>query len=384
MTQPVHEREGLLGGTKDVKENPVFNDQGFKLGTFASNVSGGIVQSRIPTGFRVTWDQQIQIAQTADRIGLEAVVPVGRWLGFRGDTNFNGICYETFTWAAGIAQATENVGVFTTLHLPSFHPVAAAKMAATVDHISAGRYGLNLTMGWFPPEMELFQAKQLAHDERYAFGQDWLDFANALWDPSRPAGEDFDWDGPYFTARGAHSLPHPIQNPRPALVNAGASKAGQDFSARNVDINLISLPTEEMKAYVDSIKRKANDDYNRDIDVWTYCLVICRETEAEARAVREKIIEGGDEKGAENLMAALGMQSQSFGTQLKSMKERFYAGGGGPTLMGTPEQIAEQFAELKEAGVSGAIFGMLDYGPELEVFGAEVLPAMVKAGIRHA
>lgn len=383
MTEPFHVQDGLLGGVKPLKENKVFNDQGFKLGTFASNVSGGIIQSHYPVEFRITWDQQVRIAQIADQIGLEAVVPVGRWLGFRGETNYNGICYETFTWAAGIAQATENVSVFTTMHLPSFHPVAAAKMATTIDHIANGRFGINLTMGWFPPEMELFQGKQMAHDERYAYGQDWLDFAKELWNPDRPANDDFDWNGPYFTAKGAHSLPHPIQNPRPALINAGASKAGQEFSARNVDINLISLPTEEMPSYISNIKALANDKYERDIDVWTYCLVICRETEEEARAVQRKIIEMGDRKGADNLMKALGMNSESFKTQIESMQDRFLAGGGAPNLVGTPAQIAEQFAELKETGLSGAIFGVPDYIPDLEFFGAEVLPEMQKLGIRH-
>lgn len=379
MTYPMHEADGLLGKYKSVKDNPVFNDQKLKLGVFSSNCSGGVIMSHAPTDFRVTWEQQLQIARTADELGMEAMVPVGRWTGFGGETNFNGVCFETYTWAAGLAQATENIGIFTTTHVPTVHPIVAAKMATTNDHISNGRFGMNLVMGWFTPEMELFGRKQLEHDERYAYGQDWLDFANRLW--NEPGS--FDFESTYFQSKNAHAYPKPVQDPRPALLNAGASPAGQEFSARNVDINLIALPTEEMPAYVKGIRSLANDKYEREIDVWTYCLVVCRETEKEAKAAQKAILDQGDWPGAQNIMDVLGLQSQSFGTQIKQFQERFIAGWGGPNLVGTPEQVAEQFAELSDAGLGGAIFGFHDYARELKEFGDEVMPLLRKHGLRH-
>ena len=379
MTLAMHEQDGLLGGTKDLRENPVFNDQKLKLGIFSANCSGGVIMSDAPTGFRVTWDQQLDIAGTADRLGFEAMVPVGRWTGFRGNTNFNGVCFETYTWAAGLAQATENIGIFTTTHVPTVHPIVGAKMATTIDHISGGRYGMNLVMGWFTPEMELFGRQQLPHDERYEYGQEWIDFVERLWTEYG----DFDVTGKHFTSKGAHAYPKPIQTPRVALLNAGASPAGQEFSARNVDINLIALPTEETPAYVKNIKALANDKYQRDIDVWTYCLVVCRETEKEARAAHQQIIDAGDWPGAQIIMDVLGIESASFGTQIKQFQERFIAGWGGPNLIGTPQQVAEQFAEFSAAGLGGAIFGFLDYAKELKEFGAEVMPILRKEGLRH-
>ena len=379
MTLSAHRTDGLLGGTKETKENPVFNDQKLKLSIFAPNVSGGMIMSDAPTDFRVTWEQQLDIARAADRLGFEAMVPVGRWTGFGGDTNFNGVCYETYTWAAGLAQATENIGIFSTTHVPTLHPVVAAKMATTIDHISNGRAGLNLVMGWFTPEMELFGAKQRPHDERYAFGQEWLDFAEDLWTKD----EVFDFEGKYFQSKGASAYPKPILAPRPALLNAGASPAGIDFSARNVDINLIALPLEETAEYVKNIKATANDKYERDIDVWTYCLVICRETEKEAKKVHQQILDQGDRPGAKIVMDTLGMESQSFGTQIKKYQDRFIAGWGGPNLIGTPEQVAEQFHELSEVGLGGVTFGFLDYAQELKEFGEEVMPVLKRNGLRH-
>ena len=59
----------------------------------------------------------------ADRAGIEALVPVARWKGFGGKTNFNGTCFETYTWAAGLAAATRQVAVFSTSHVPTVHPI---------------------------------------------------------------------------------------------------------------------------------------------------------------------------------------------------------------------------------------------------------------------
>ena len=215
MTLAVHRAEDLLGKTKSLYDTPLFNDQKLKLGIFSANCSGGVIMSDAETGFRVTWDQQLEIARTADAIGMEAMVPVGRWTGFRGNTNFNGVCFETYTWAAGLAQATENIAVFTTSHVPTIHPIVAAKMATTIDHIAGGRFGLNLVMGWFTPEMELFGRKQLEHDERYAYGQEWLDFVEQLW--NEPG--DFEFEGTYFQSHNAHAYPKPLLDPRPALLN---------------------------------------------------------------------------------------------------------------------------------------------------------------------
>lgn len=44
---------------------------------------------------------------------------------------------------------------------------------------------------------------------------------------------------------------------------------------------------------------------------------------------------------------------------------------GNLATIGTPEEVAEQFHELNEAGMSGAILGFLDYAKELQEFGAD-------------
>ena len=166
--RPIEETQPLVDRTLT---NPMFNDQKMKLGLFGTNCSYGLTMSHAPSTYVATWDHTLEIARRAEALGFEALVPIARWRGFGGTTNFNGNCFETYTWAAGLLQATEKIAIFSTSHLPTVHPIVAAKAAVTNDHISRGRFGLNLVMGWFSPEMDMFHGRQLEHDERYAFGR---------------------------------------------------------------------------------------------------------------------------------------------------------------------------------------------------------------------
>jgi alkanesulfonate monooxygenase SsuD/methylene tetrahydromethanopterin reductase-like flavin-dependent oxidoreductase (luciferase family) len=376
--RPVSETRPLVDRTET---NPLFGDQKMKLGLFGINCSYGLIMSHAPSSYRVTWEHTKEIAQRADRLGFDVLVPVARWKGFGGSTNFNGNCFETYTWAAGIAEATERIAVAATSHLPTVHPIVAAKSATTIDHISGGRFALNLVMGWVPPEMEMFGGEQREHDERYAFGQEWIDYATKLW--TEPGSFDLDWE--YFQGNLLEAYPKPHQAPRPALLNAGNSAAGIEFSARNVDINFASLDTlENIRAYTDKVRSKARDDYQRDIQVMTYGLVVCRDTEEEAKHAFQQVVDEGDWGAAGNVIKIAGSgASQSFDHAVKKMQERFIAGWGGYPVVGTPEQVTEQLADLNEAGMQGMIFGLVDYNEELEYFGENVMPLLRQAGLRH-
>ena len=375
--RPREETEPLVDRRKT---NPMFNDQKMKLGLFGTNCSHGLTMTHAPTTYKVTWEHTKEIAQRADELGFEALVPIARWRGFGGTTNFNGNCYETYTWAAGLSEATNNIAIFATSHLPTVHPIVAAKAAVTIDHISGGRFGLNLVMGWFSPEMDMFHGAQREHDQRYAFGQQWLDLVQKLW--SEPGS--FDFEGDFFSGENLEAYPKPHQAPRPVLINAGNSPSGVEFSARNVDINFASLDTlENMAQYTKSIRHKAREEYGRDISTMTYGLVVARDTEAEAKQAFQSVIDNGDWEAAGNVMKVAGMESQSFNEQIKAFQERFIAGWAGYPVVGSPEQVVEELGRLNDAGMDGMIMGFLDYNEEMKYFGERILPLMKEAGLRN-
>ncbi len=355
----------------------MFNDNKMKLGIFGSNCSHGLMATHAETTYELSWAHTRKIAQIADRLGFEAMLPVARYRGMGGDTNFNGQNYETHTWAAGLAQATENIMVFSTTHLPTKHPIVAAKESVTVDHISNGRFGLNMTMGWYKAEMEMFGGTQREHDARYRFGTEWITIAKRMW----TEGEGVDFQGEFFEIKDAFSDPKPIQQPYPVLVNAGNSPAGLEFCARECDFNFIAFadPTEakDTAARVRSIAHS----HQRNLGILGYGNIICRDTEKETKALLDHILAKGDWEVAKMVSGGLGTESGSF-DKIKAMQERFILGYGGYPLIGTPEQIVEQLVDLSNAGVDGMMIGFLDYVEELQYFGDRVLPLMREAGLR--
>ena len=92
----------------------------------------------------------------ADEAGIEFMLPVGRWKGYGGDTDYMGTTLETITWATGLLATTKRLTVFGTVHAPLFHPLIAAKQFVTADHIGEGRFGLNIVVGWNEDEFQMF------------------------------------------------------------------------------------------------------------------------------------------------------------------------------------------------------------------------------------
>ena len=142
---------------------------------------------------------------------FEALVPVARWHGFGGKTNPQGPGFEAYTWAAGIAASTSKLGVVSTSHITINHPIVAAKQSAVIDHISDGRFILNIVTGWNQPEIEMFGKPMLGHEERYACAEEWLGIVKRLWTED----ESFDHEGRFYKITKGYLQPKPIQAPLP-------------------------------------------------------------------------------------------------------------------------------------------------------------------------
>lgn len=206
---------------------------------------------------------------------------------------------------------------------------------------------------------------------------DWITCIKRAW-----TEQDFDHDGEYFKIKGGFLLPKPVQQPHPALINAGNSEEGRAFSAQHVDFNFVTIATKEQaRGLVTDIHQRARK-HGREVGVMSYGLVCCRDTEAEARALYQRIVDEGDWEATHNIMNLLGVESSSFNEQIKQFGERFIAGWGGFPLVGTPEQVVTMMKELADLGIEGFILSWLDYYEELKYFGEKVLPLMKQAGLR--
>jgi alkanesulfonate monooxygenase SsuD/methylene tetrahydromethanopterin reductase-like flavin-dependent oxidoreductase (luciferase family) len=365
--------------------NPLFSENKLKLGIFATNVSNGCAITTAEEAYELNWPNTLSIAELADRHGYEALVPVARWKGFGGKSNFNGTNFETYTWAAGLAQATKRIAVLTTSHVPTVHPVMAAKQATTVDHISNGRFALNVVCGWFRPELEMFGAPLMEHDMRYEYAAEWVEIVKLLWTRQ----EEFDYEGKFLRVNKGFSMPKPIQKPFPPLMNAGASGKGQHFAAKYADMAFIHIDPsdlEKTRAHVEAYRRLAREEYGREIQVWIGAPVTQRDTRKEAEDyVNYYVVEKGDDEACDNMLAIQNIEMHKMMPE-RAEKLRFGAklGWGGYPLTGTADDIVAALQKLSGIGIDGVLIRWVDYWDGLRRWQKDVMPRLEQAGLRRA
>ena len=363
-----------------MSQNLMLDKDQFKLGFFAPNCSGGMAVTKVPERWVNSWENNLKLAQMADEAGCDFMLPIARWIGYGGATDFHGSVLETMTWAAGLLAATKRISVISTTHTAFNHPVVVAKQIATLDHIGNGRAGLNIVAGWNKPEYDAMGIDLPEdHPSRYGYAQEWFEIVKKLWtDPER-----FDWHGERFNLKGVYSEPKPV-NGIPPIVNAAGSGEGRDFAIRNA--NFLFTPAIDLarsKEEVAELKEKAAAA-GQDIEVVTFGMVVCRPTQKEAdRYLEYYAQENADWEAVDNLIALQFAHAQSFPHDLMALiRDRFAAGHGGYPLVGTPRKVADTIEEIYDAGFGGMTLAFVDYVKEFPYFRDEVLPLLEKRKIR--
>ena len=360
----------------------MYNDNRLKIGLFGANCSSGRAVTTVPERWSGAWRDTLALAKAADAAGIDFMLPIGRWKGYGGDTDYQGATLETLTWASGLLAATQNISVFGTVHAPLFHPLIAAKEFVTADHIGEGRFGLNVVCGWNEGEFDMFGVAQRDHERRYDYAQEWIEIVKRALSPDN----DFDHKGEYFDLKGVRLKPKPWGGARPMMMNAGSSEAGRSFALRNCDGFFTSasrVSLEETRDKVQGIKAQAAD-YGREIDVYTVGVMTLRRTAKEAQDYyRHAIIDGADWSAVRDILALKKISPETVGQDEYDLKKKQYANGmGGLPIVGDPDMVANMFADLSRAGLRGVGISMVNYGDELPLFVEEVLPRLKKMGVR--
>src|SRR5215470_17432293 len=86
----------------------------FLLGTFASNCSSGMSVTQVPERWNNSWANNLKLARLLDEAGIDFMLPIARWIGYGGETNFHSGVLETITWAAGLLAQTKNINIIAT------------------------------------------------------------------------------------------------------------------------------------------------------------------------------------------------------------------------------------------------------------------------------
>jgi FMN-dependent oxidoreductase (nitrilotriacetate monooxygenase family) len=171
-----------------------------------------------------------------------------------------------------IGQATSRLGIVVTLPTSFYPPFIAARLAATLDHITHGRVGLNIVTAHNNRSAQNFGLDaHYEHDLRYEMADEWMDVVYRLWsswedgavlaDSSSGRFADaekvhpIDFAGRFYKSRGPLNIYAGPQS-RPVICQAGGSPAGRSFAAKHADTILARFRTiESAKAFREDMHR---------------------------------------------------------------------------------------------------------------------------------
>lgn len=316
-----------------------------------------------------------QIAQAADAQGYFGVLlPTGR------------SCEDSWVVASALAPLTEQLRFLVAVRPGLQTPTVAARMAATLDRLSAGRLLINVVTGGDPVELKgdgLF----LDHATRYAVTDEFLHVWRRLL-----AGETVDYAAEHLRVEGGQIFFPPVQKPHPPLYFGGSSDAGIEIAAEHVDVYLTwGEPPADVALKVETARRAAAKRGRR-LKFGIRLHVIVRETTAEAWADAERLIAYVDDEKiakAQEVFARMDSVGQQRMSRLHGgrrdkleISPNLWAGvglvrgGAGTALVGDPETVATRMKEYMEAGIEAFILSGYPHLEECYRFAELVFPLL--------
>jgi dimethylsulfone monooxygenase len=347
------------------------NEENIRFAYWVPNVSGGLVVSKIEQ--RTSWDIDYnrKLAQIAESSGFDYALSQIRFTaGYGAEYQ-----HEPVLFSHALLAATERLKLIVALLPGPWNPAVAAKQLATLDQLTGGRTAVNIVSGWFRGEFRAIGEPWLDHDERYRRSEEFIRALKGIW-----TQDDFTFKGDFYRFNNYTLRPKPLQRPHPEIFQGGSSRAARDMASRVSDWYFTNGNTPEgHQKQIEDIRAKAAAN-GHSVKIGVNAFVIARETENEARAVLQEIIDKADPEAVKafghEVKNAGAASPEGEGNWAKSTFEDLvqYNDGFKTNLIGTPEQIARRIVHLKSIGVNLVLTAFLHFQEEVEYFGRRVLP----------
>jgi pyrimidine oxygenase len=345
------------------------------IGIFIPIGNNGWLISENAPQYLPTFELNKQIVQRSEHYGLDFALSMIKLRGFGGKTQFWEHNMESFTLMAGLAAVTQRIQLFATAATLTLPPAIVARMAATIDSISNGRFGVNLVTGWQKPEYE--QMGLWPGDEffgtRYEYLAEYAQVLRDLWTEGRS-----DFKGNHFQMKDCRVSPRPQADMK--LICAGQSEAGMAFSSQYADYNFcfgkgINTPT----AFAPTAQKliEANLKTGREVTSFPLFMIIAADTDEQARARWEHIKAGADHE-AIAWLGEKGAADQSPGSNMRQMADPTSAVNiNMGTLVGSWANVARMLDEVATVpGTQGVMLTFDDFVQGVENFGQKIQPLM--------
>lgn len=327
---------------------------------------------------------------------------------------------------SAMASATRHLGFGLTANLTYEAPYLFARRLSTLDHLSNGRVGWNIVTGYLDSAARAMGLEQQPeHDRRYDQADEYLQVLYKLlegsWDDDAVVADraqrvyarpdkvhKVSHHGEFYDVEGYH-LCEPSPQRTPVLFQAGSSARGLAFAGNHAECVFISGQDKAAtRAQVDKV-RAAAQAAGRDpqaVKVFMGISVIVAATEDEARALHAEYLHyASPEAGVAHFASSTGIDFSRYGLdepigfakgnaiqsatrQLQDsawtrrrLLEQHALGGRYVTLVGNPEQVAEQLIGwLDDTGLDGFNLTRTVTPESFEAFIDLVVPELQRRG----
>ena len=290
-----------------------------------------------------TYEDQLLVARTAERLGFGAFFRSDHYLHMSGD----GGPGPTDSWVTlgGIARETETIRLGTLMTSATFrHPGPLAISVAQVDQMSGGRVELGIGAGWFEAEHAAYAIPFPPVGERFDRLEEQLEILTGLW----ATESRFEYAGEHYQVTDSPGLPKPAQRPHPPIVIGGGGKRRTPALAARfaAEFNMPFASVEDTTAQFGRVREACQAAGRTEPIVLSNALVVCV---------------GADEAEVERRAEAIGREPGEL-----------RANG----VAGTPEEAVETLRRYAEVGSERVYLQVLDQRDldHLELIAAEVMP----------
>jgi alkanesulfonate monooxygenase len=312
----------------------------------------------------------VKFARNAEESGIESVL-----------LSFSRYEPDTILIACAVGQATSKLKFIVAYRMGLMQPTTFVQQINTLSGLIGGRVALNVVAGSSTAEQRGY-GDFLEHDERYARAEEFLAICRSFW---RADGE-VDFAGKYCRVEGG-KLNTPFLAPdrkSPEIYVSGHSEQAQRLALTRGSSWLRLIDTPEKLAPLVSRFR------DQGIEVSLRLGIICRPTHEEAVKAGAAMLPD-EEIGKQERAILTKSDSQTLKQALAAadnvgwMNRNLWAGlvpyygSSAVTLLGSPQDLAENFLEYKRIGVTQFIISGWPKLDEMLIFGREVLPLVRKA-----
>lgn len=207
-----------------------------------------------------TWHEFLDLWRAADEI--EVFESAWNWDHFYPLAEpFDGPNLEGWTMLAALAQATSRLRIGAMVNgMHHRHPAVTANMAATLDHISGGRFELGMGAGWNVMESDAYGIPLGTLKDRSDRFEEGIEVIVSLLTQTST-----NFSGEWFQLENAWCEPKPVQDRIPMVIGGKGKQRTLRTAARFADQWDMTFPSEPREwTELDEVLRGHCDRVGRD------------------------------------------------------------------------------------------------------------------------